>query len=448
MSERRQYLSSKELLRLAKAGLSPSDEPDDEPSDEPDMVDGEVDASPDARPYDPADALSYEPAKRRSRVPAPGREYKPAAARSYEPAERRSRVPAPGREYTPEDARSYEPAEGLDSEPSEGLIYDPAEARSYGSAEVDDDAEIAALEVPPPPPPPPMRMSPTRPSGSPSPPPGVLVDAPPPPVRRSPTRPSGNLPPPPPPPSERAKSSPRSGTPKRKRSNWLKVIPVMVLLGIFFSNFNSDDPEPVDQALFREEFNGELAAGWTWENEVPDRWTIEGGSLHLDPPPQTSSNWEPANNVLLRSPGASTYTVVTRSFFAPSSNFQAAGITVYEDEGNSIQLVHAFCDDELPSCVGEGIYFDNIVDGAVPENQGGRARASDRIFLRIDLIGNAYTGWYSLDGVAWTTAGTIRRDFTSPRVGIVARGNDPQPPVSSFEFFLIFPSAGSSADNA
>lgn len=262
---------------------------------------------------------------------------------------------------------------------------------------------------------------------------------PPPPVRRSPTVETPKFPPPPPRSEDYKGYEPVEEETVRRTFKWARLLWVLVVVGVFFAFVGNRESVQEDSVIFREDFNEEMTSEWTWVNGIPDEWVISQGSLRLAPRLSTSSDPQPPVNLLLPSPGLPSYTFETRIDFDPWANFHAAGLIVYQDGANWIQLVQGFCSKSFLSCVDEGVYLDDIADGEFVDVQGGRAltRESDYLFLRIDLIGNAYTGWYSYDGQAWTTAGTVRRDFASPRIGIVAHSNDPQPPVSAYDYFEV-----------
>jgi len=191
-----------------------------------------------------------------------------------------------------------------------------------------------------------------------------------------------------------------------------------------------------DSAVFRDDFTDEVATGWTVMNEVTSRWAVADGHLRFNPSASRSSELE---NVFLRWPDLDAYEITTRLDFKPTQDFQAAGLIVYQDSGNLIQLVQAFCSRRFESCADNGVYFDNVHNFGVPTNQGGRALSEqpEHLYLRIEVDGDVYSGSYGFDGKTWIDAGTISRSLGSPRVGIVARRNDPTPPISLFDFFEI-----------
>ena len=68
---------------------------------------------------------------------------------------------------------------------------------------------------------------------------------------------------------------------------------------------------------FVDEFEGELADGWTWEDEDPEAWAISDGALRIDL--QTSP---PLRNVLLREMPSGDFTVTTQIDFNPQASDQ------------------------------------------------------------------------------------------------------------------------------
>lgn len=248
--------------------------------------------------------------------------------------------------------------------------------------------------------------------------------------------------------SEPAPASPDAGDSRPRSRAWAVPLAVVVAIGGFVAFLQSDPSEPPDTTTievapdpavtFRDDFDEEPAGEWVWENEIPDRWRITalGGTLRIHGPPFQAGPGEPKNVPLVPAPGDA-YTIETRIEFVPSQNFQSAGLIVFEDGGNYIQLVRAFCD--LDWCVEDGVYLDSITNGGAPQSPGGHQLATHpgHVFLRIDVTEDAYVGMYSYDGVEWFGAGTISREFEATRVGLVANQNVPEPPPAFFDYFEL-----------
>ena len=139
------------------------------------------------------------------------------------------------------------------------------------------------------------------------------------------------------------------------------------------------------------------------------------------------------SQILLRDPSADEYEIETKVSFAPSADFQRAGLIVREDSENSVTLVRGFC----APCVGDGIYFDNNVAGAGFDTASGAVPAdTDVVYLRIRHEDGTYTGSYSLDGTNWTELASRDRFLTDPRMGPESGRSVADPvPTAHFDYF-------------
>lgn len=271
---------------------------------------------------------------------------------------------------------------------------------------------------------------------------------PPPPPRPAPPSPGrprrpGPLGPPPTGPTDTTGSSPGIGT-------WIWILVVLVGVGstILRSTAESTDPgttivfEPATQApapvFLRDDFNGGISPGWEWLGGAPERWSVSepSGSLSMSAGIPGESG---APNTLLRNAPDRAYEIVTYVEFRPTSNFQAAGLIVFDNGANLIQLVRGFCG----PCAGQnGVYLDNVTDGGLPDSDGGHRVAGqpDGVYLRLRHSGSMFFASYSVDGLTWHSAGETSKSMDSPRIGLVAWPNDPAPPRASFDFFEVLPS--------
>jgi hypothetical protein len=93
---------------------------------------------------------------------------------------------------------------------------------------------------------------------------------------------------------------------------------------------------------WRDEFNGSLAAAWSWTNENATAWNLTdaAGFLRIYASPLGTG----AENLLLRSVAAGDFVIETRLLFEPDADFQFAGLVVYQDADNFLQFGRAFCD--------------------------------------------------------------------------------------------------------
>jgi serine/threonine-protein kinase len=188
---------------------------------------------------------------------------------------------------------------------------------------------------------------------------------------------------------------------------------------------------------FRDDFDGQLAQGWTLLAEDPSRWSLTEvpGWLQILASDASFDGPSFPTNVLLRDAPAGDFEVTTSLRFAPTSNFQVAGLVVFQDKANVLQYGRGFCD--LPDlCSGAGIYFDNIENGSITGSSPRISLDAPLVFLRLRRVGTTYTASYSTDGVNWTLLGEHVRTFSQARVGLIAAQAAEQIP-AEFDHFIL-----------
>jgi len=194
---------------------------------------------------------------------------------------------------------------------------------------------------------------------------------------------------------------------------------------------------PLSAENFQDDFAGQLAEGWTWLEEDSTKWSLSAvdGSLQIMVSDASFDGPYLPLNILLRDAPAGDFEISTALHFAPTSNYQAAGLVVFQDQGDVLQLSRAFCD-IVNSCAGDGVYFDNFENGSVTGSNFNTPFQGSIIYLRIRREGNTYTGYYSADGQNWTVTGTHTRDFSQIRVGLVAAQSETAIP-AIFDYFSV-----------
>ena len=140
-------------------------------------------------------------------------------------------------------------------------------------------------------------------------------------------------------------------------------------------------------------------------------------------------------NILLRDAPAGDFEITTSLRFEPTTNFQAAGLVVFQEQGNVLVLGRAFCDVE-GYCLGDGIYFDNYVSGSIPDTSPKAPFNGGVTYLRLQRVGNTFTGYYSDDGENWIMLGEHYRDIKQIRVGLVAAQSSTEIP-AVFDYFTM-----------
>jgi basic membrane protein A len=199
-------------------------------------------------------------------------------------------------------------------------------------------------------------------------------------------------------------------------------------------------PPPVEASsgeVFRDEFDGQLAAGWMWLAEDPSRWSLSAvaGALQITAADASLDGPALPPNILVRDVPAADFEITTSVRFEPNSNYQAAGLIVFQDQGNALQFGRAFCD--LPeACVGDGLYLDNFENGSVVGSNFRTEYHGPVAYLRLQRVGNTYSGYFSENGEQWIKIGEHIRAFSQIRVGLIAA----QAPVAIpavFDYFTL-----------
>jgi branched-chain amino acid transport system substrate-binding protein len=190
-------------------------------------------------------------------------------------------------------------------------------------------------------------------------------------------------------------------------------------------------------AGFRDDFDGQLADGWTWLAEDPSKWSLSAvdGGLQITASDASLDGSALPPNILVRDVPAGDFEITTLLHFAPTSNYQIAGLIIFQDQENALQFGRAFCNTP-DMCLGDGVYMDNYENGSLVGSNQKTPFRGEGIYLRLQRAGNIYSGYFSADGEAWTKTGEQVRDFSQIRVGLIAA----QAPVAIpavFDYFSI-----------
>lgn len=182
-------------------------------------------------------------------------------------------------------------------------------------------------------------------------------------------------------------------------------------------------PSGASNVAFSDGFNGSLSAGWTWLVEDPSRWsltaapgflriTLSNGNIKADGEPK---------NFLVRPAPSGNFEIQTFVRFEPVSNFQFAGLLVYQNQGNALQFGRAFAQCPYDICKGNAIYFDLAETGK--DNAPNFAAAQtdlSQAHLRLRREGTKYSGYYSGDGVNWSLIGEHTSNIAPTSIGLIA----------------------------
>ncbi|MEO5886048.1 MAG: hypothetical protein ABIQ77_00150, partial [Anaerolineales bacterium] len=107
--------------------------------------------------------------------------------------------------------------------------------------------------------------------------------------------------------------------------------------------FPTATPAIVDPNYFRDDFDTDLGSGWQWLREVPNNWSLTTipGALQINVDGGQVSD-ETMTNLLLRAAPGGNFQMETRITFSPKTDFQFAGLIIYESPANLIQAVVLF----------------------------------------------------------------------------------------------------------
>jgi branched-chain amino acid transport system substrate-binding protein len=189
--------------------------------------------------------------------------------------------------------------------------------------------------------------------------------------------------------------------------------------------------------IFRDDFDGQLAEGWTWLAEDPSKWSLStvNGALQIIASDASLDGPNLPPNILLRDAPAGDFEITTSLRFEPTSNFQFAGLILFQDNGNVLQFGRAFCD-LSNTCIGDGVYMDSVENGSFVGSNYQTPFNGTVIYLRLQRVENIYSGYFSEDGEQWTKTGEHVRDFGQIRVGLIAAQAPTEIP-AVFDYFTM-----------
>lgn len=190
---------------------------------------------------------------------------------------------------------------------------------------------------------------------------------------------------------------------------------VMLLAGILAICGGTAGAE--DRPLFEEDFNGSLAEGWTWLDEVPGSWKLTNEGLELKVLSVGDSLWAGGKkhpNLLLRDPGKSAeFAIEVELKNQPTSQFEHAGLVLFADGDNYVALYK----EQLgkPEVV-------LIVEKDAKPWHVSKPHEHEEIHLRLTVAGKKAIAQYRhYDSDAWQTLGERELPVAGPyKVGLTA----------------------------
>ncbi len=196
-------------------------------------------------------------------------------------------------------------------------------------------------------------------------------------------------------------------------------------------------PTPEGQ-IFRDDFSGSLADGWTWNDEVRDRWTITNdGWLQIVGEEDLILTYGRQSNLLCRDLPEGDYAISTHLVTKPNANWQQAAIFFLQDADNYVAINRGFCEFCEPGTGGNGFYMDYKVNGVTGSYKMGTTDTD--VYLKLEKKGDVISGYYSTDPSSWTRLGRFGNLFKFSKTCLGAGNGSPVDSdiVALYDYFEI-----------
>jgi cytochrome c len=186
---------------------------------------------------------------------------------------------------------------------------------------------------------------------------------------------------------------------------------------------------------WRDEFNTDaLDRRWSWVREDASYWSLTERPGYLRIATQDETLFEPVNsqkNLLLTDADALDFRLTTKVAFTPTANFQKAGLLIYQDDDNYLEVTRG-------RTFGSGVQLFREIGGTAEVITV--SETATTTYLRVVKVGDVYTGYSSLDGSSWSTIGVYTASLDSPQVGVAATNSamTPLPSIDAdFDWFTF-----------
>jgi regulation of enolase protein 1 (concanavalin A-like superfamily) len=133
-------------------------------------------------------------------------------------------------------------------------------------------------------------------------------------------------------------------------------------------------------------------------------------------PVDTGDLWAGLNNTrntLFRDLPSNWVSIRLKLSFAPTQNYQQAGLLAYQDDNNYVQVTRIYEN-------GNNVTFAREVNGSASIVKAVTQTATSNLHLRLDrdMATESITAYYSLDGAAWISLGGVVQTINNPRLAI------------------------------
>lgn len=172
-----------------------------------------------------------------------------------------------------------------------------------------------------------------------------------------------------------------------------------------------------EQVIFKDDFKGKLAEGWSWVREDRQAWRVSEQGLAVQVQP--GNLWGPANdakNLLVRlapDPPAGEVAAAVTVTNQPGRQYEQVGIAWYYDDSHMVKLIKEQVDNKIWVVMGREQADRTSLVGKV-------ALDTATVRLRLLVSGNQIRGQFRPDGsTEWKEAGAC--DLPAPPTGAKAK---------------------------
>lgn len=205
----------------------------------------------------------------------------------------------------------------------------------------------------------------------------------------------------------------------------------------------TNTPLPKSSSAFlREEFTqSPLENDWQWYSHIQPEIVLSEGWIMLETANYDLLGLGGNTPVLVHPLYPGDLILQAHIHFEPQRDYQSAGIAFFTDYDHFVSLSRGFC--SQPNCSGDGIYLENdqqyILGDTFNNNLGNLPQGT--LYLRLVKVGDAYTGYYSADGVNWTEVASTSAQYEPTYIAVFAAANGAGFPtqMSFFDFVEVLP---------
>lgn len=195
-----------------------------------------------------------------------------------------------------------------------------------------------------------------------------------------------------------------------------------------------------DTQIFRDDFNGSLQPGWSWDSEDPERWSFVdvNGKQWL----QLIGN-SGRSNVLMRAIPAGDFAIVAHIKADPRLNFHQANIFIFQDISNYVAVNTGYC--QPCSVGGHGYFMETAATGGDVLGhfyEAPRAPEDTDVYLKIEVVDDVVSGYFATTPGEWTRIGRFGNFFDLNSIGLSATNSSPpsgtpEDIVAQFDYFEV-----------